>query len=143
MTRWERFEDHLTDYAATGVAFNSRAIAEDLGISPHRASYDIQNYLDAQTAKNPRTKYVLTREGRTTAAMWHVGARTTDVRALGRQTSDDFSRRINRFVAPTLRRIGELNPRALPAANAVAKAIEASVELLVAMMDDNQKENVV
>lgn len=133
MTRWHQFEDYLTQHATAGTAFNSRAVAQDLGVSNHRASRDIQNYLDAQTSEKSRTKYVLTREGRTVAAMWHVGARSTDARGLGRQTSDDIARRVERFVAPTLKRIGEKNPRALPAAHAVAKAMEASVEYLMAM----------
>lgn len=135
MKQWEEFEEYLFEIHALGLDFNSKAVAHDLGISNKKASAYIQSYLSAQTNKKARTLFVLTRKGRTARAMWHVGARTVDARQLGRQTADDFKTRLLRYVEPTLNRIAQKNPRALPAANAVAKAMEASVELLVAMLD--------
>jgi len=68
--------------------------------------------------------------------MWHVGERALDARGLGSQWVDDAKRRIARYIEPSLKRIAEKNPRALPAADAVAKGIEASLELMAALMED-------
>jgi hypothetical protein len=134
VTRWEQLEEFLWDADALGQSFNSAAVAEALDVSRQEASLLIQGYLVAQTRPKARTLFVLTRKGRTSGAMWHVGARTTDVRQLGHQTADDFKTRLLRFVNPTLRRIGEKNPRALPLAQAVIKNMEANIEMLAAMM---------
>jgi len=134
MALWEDFEEYLFDQGATDTEFNSVAVAEDLGISRAKASQMIQSYLDAQVAKEPRTLFVLTRKGRTSKAVWHVGVRAADARHLSRQTVDDYQRRLDRFVGPTLQRIAERNPRALPAAKAVMKSIEAQVEFMEAML---------
>ena len=135
MTRWEFLEDnYLIEMEALGVDFNSQALARDLGIGRQEASGLIAAYVAAQTRVRSQTRFVLTRRGRTYSTVWHVGARAADVRTLGSQTAEDLQTRVEGFVLPTLRRIQVLNPRALPAANAVAKAIEASVELLAAML---------
>lgn len=134
MSLWEDLEEYLFDLGALDVEFNSAALAEDMGVGRAKASRMIQAYLDAQTAKNPRTLFVLTRKGRTSKAMWHVGVRSADARNLSRQTVDDYKRRLDRFVQPTLQRIAEKNPRALPAAKAVMKSIEAQIEFMEAML---------
>lgn len=137
MTYWEQLETYLFDVAALGRAFNCAALAEDTGLTGPEASKLIHAYLIAQTGPKARTQFVLTRHGRGSAAMWHVGVRTVDVRALGKQTVSDFKRRLTRFVIPTLERIEQLNPRAIPAAEAVVKGMEAGIELLVAMIGDS------
>lgn len=136
MTHWEQLEGYLFDTAALGRSFNSKALAADTGITGAEASKMIQHYLIAQTGVRSRTQFVLTRRGRGSGAMWHVGVKTSDVKALGKQTVADFKRRLTRFVIPTLERIEQLNPRAIPAANAVVKGMEAGIELLVAMIGD-------
>lgn len=136
MTHWEQLETYLFDTAALGRSFNSKALAVDTGITGQEASKLIQHYLVAQTGVRSRTQFVLTRHGRGSGAVWHVGVRTSDVRALGKQTVADFKRRLTRFVIPTLERIEQKNPRAIPAAEAVVKGMEAGIELLVAMIGD-------
>lgn len=135
MTKWEQFEEYLFDQHVTNTSFNSQAVAADLNITRREASRQIQNYLNAQTRLNSNTLFVLTRDGRTRRAMWHVGARAADARGLSRQTADDVKRRFDRFVMPTMRRIGEKNPRALPAARLAVTALEASIAYLMAMAD--------
>lgn len=138
MYNWEKFEEYLFERDLLGEEFNSVAVAEDLGVSRKTASNLIQDYLEAQIRPTSRTLFVLHRvpRTRTKSAMWHVGERSADGRALGSQWADDAKRRLERMIAPTLQRIAEKNPRALPAAQAVAKGIEASVELMTALLDE-------
>jgi hypothetical protein len=137
MTKWEQFEEYLFERDLLGEEFNHAAVAEDLCVSGKEASLLIQSYLGAQTRPDSKTLFVLRRVPgtRTASAMWHVGERALDGRALGEQWVDDAKRRIERYIEPSLRRIAEKNPRALPAARAVAKGIEASLELMSALMD--------
>lgn len=137
MTRWEEFEEYLFERDLLGEEFNSAAVAEDWKITRRQASLYIQRYLDAQSRPDSRTLFVLHRvpKTRTASAMWHVGERTVDARAVGRQWADDAKRRIERYTEPTLKRIAEKNARALPAAQAVLKGIEASLDLMAALLD--------
>jgi hypothetical protein len=134
MRQWEQLETYLFDCDVLGRTFRSTDIADDLGVSRAKASRLIKSYLSAQTSPKASTLFVLTRTGRTTQAVWHVGERAADARKLGAQHADDVRRRFERFVEPTLQVIAEHNPRALPAAQAVAKGIEASTEMLVAIL---------
>lgn len=138
MTKWEQFEEYLFERDLLGEDFNQAAVAEDLGITGRQATSLIQCYLGAQTRANSKTLFVLRRlpGTRTKTAMWHVGERALDARGLGAQWVDDAKRRISRYIEPSLKRIAERNPRALPAAQAVAKGIEASLDLMAALMED-------
>jgi hypothetical protein len=138
VTKWEEFEEYLFERDLLGEDFNCAAVAEDWGISTIEASSYIQCYLNAQTRSKSKTLFVLRREPdtRTKTAMWHVGERAFDARGVGGQLASDMKRRISRYTEPTLVRIAEKNPRALTAAKAVGKGIEAAVELLGAMLDD-------
>lgn len=137
MTRWETFEEYLFEYDLLGQEFNHAAVVEDLGCSSYEATRLIQSYLDAQDRKDSSTLFVLRRVAgtRTSNTMWHVGARALDARGIGQQVTDDLKRRIERVVRPTLRRIGEKNPQALPAAEATVKCMNSAVELMVAMLN--------
>jgi hypothetical protein len=134
MNRWEDLEEFLFDNDMDGSAFTSHELADKMDVSRSAASGLIQNYLGAQTSSKSRTLFVLNRTGRTKAAVWHVGARSDDVRSLGRQVGDDFRCRLERHIEPTLSRIGQRNPRALPAAKAVAKGIDAGIDLIESML---------
>lgn len=137
MTKWEELEEYLFERDLLGEEFNQAAVVEDMGVTPQYASSLIQCYLDAQARENSKTLFVLHRvpHTRTASAMWHVGARTAEARALGRQWVSDASRRIERYTEPTLQRIAQKEPRSLPAAKAVLKGIEASLELMAALLD--------
>lgn len=137
MTAWEEFEEYLFDRDLLGEEFNAAAVAEDLGITVPEASRFIQVYLDAQNRKKANTLYIIRRVPgtRTTNAMWHVGARSSDARALAKQWKSDARRRIERALEPSLIRIAEKNPRAMPAAKAVLKGIEACLDMMAALLD--------
>ncbi len=134
MNRWEDLEEFLFDNDMDGSAFTSHELADKMDVSRPAASGLIQNYLGAQTSPKSRTLFVLTRTGRTRSAVWHVGARSDDTRALGRQTGDDFRCRLERHIEPTLARIGQRNPRALPAARAITQGIDAGIKLMESML---------
>jgi hypothetical protein len=134
MNRWEDLEEFLFDHDMDQTEFTCGQIADKMGVSRPTASALIQNHLNAQTSPKSHTLFVLTRTGRTKAAVWHVGARSDDVRSLGRQVGDDFRCRLERHIEPTLSRIGQRNPRALPAAKAVAKGIDAGIDLIESML---------
>jgi hypothetical protein len=138
MHKWERFEEYLFERDLLGEQFNHAAVVEDLGVTPKEASSLIQCYLGAQLRPKSRTLFVLYRvpRTRTSSAMWGVGERAMDARSLGTQGADDAKRRIERFTEPALERIALKNPRALPAAQAVAKGIEASLDLMTALLDE-------
>lgn len=137
MPLWEEFEEYLYERHLLAEDFNQAAVAEDLDVPGWEATRYIQSYLDAQVRKDSKTLFVLHRlpGTRTKNAMWHVGDRAVDARSLGSEWVSDVMRRIERFTEPTLKRIGEKNPRAVPAARAIAKSIEASLELMVSLMD--------
>jgi hypothetical protein len=138
VTKWEQFEEYLFERDLLGESFNQPAVVQDLGVSGKDASRYIQCYLDAQVRPKSRTLFVLHREPktRTKSAMWHVGERTLDTRNLGRQWADDAKRRVDRFIIPALRRVAVKQPRSLRAAEAVAKGIEASIDLMTALLED-------
>ena len=133
---WEQFEDYLTEREMLNQEFNSRAVAADLGITRREASYMIQAYLIAQRRPNSRTLCVLSRQGRTRCAMWHVGARTTDVRSLTRQYMNDITVKINDALGPDLRRMIGINPRCAKLANAMSEVILANLKLLATQIEE-------
>jgi hypothetical protein len=134
MRRWEALEEFMYDNDMDGAQFTSTQLATEMGLTRTEASSLIQSHLNAQTSRKAHTLYVLTRTGRTRNALWHAGARADNARMLGLQTGDDFRRRIDRVLAPTLERIGQKNPRALPAARAVLQGIDAGVKLIESML---------
>jgi hypothetical protein len=143
MKKWEEFEEYLFERDLLGEDFNHTAVWDEFRphgrrVTRREATLYIQSYLGAQTRPDSTTLFVLTRipGTRTKNAMYHVGERTAEARSQGKQWSNDAKRRIDRYTEPTLRRIAEKNPRSLPAARAVAKGIDASLELMAALLDD-------
>jgi len=126
MYMWEELESNIT----TGQQFDARSLARHLGSSRRYASDLIQAYLIAQRGPRSQTQYVISRRGRTRSAVWHVGARTGDVRALTRQCVDDIAAKINEALAPDLRRMGVLNPRCAQLTEAMAQVFVANLNLL-------------
>lgn len=96
----------------------------------------IRDYLRAQRRANSRTLYVLSRQGRTARAMWHVGARSSDVRGLAAQCLSDMSLKVTDSLEPDLRRMASLNPRCARLAAAMSGAFAANLALLATGLDD-------
>ena len=131
-SRWRDMESYLS--AHPGQSFNAVALAADLGVSSWEATQMIQAYLGVQRLPNSRTLYVLYRKGRTRAAVWHVGVRSTDMRLLSRQYLDDAKTRVIRALEPDLARMGVLNPRASQFAESIGNVVEANLQLLAAQL---------
>jgi len=140
MTKWEKLEEFLYDLDLKGYdLFNHAAVAANFRCSGDEASDLIQAYLDHQNSKRPQCLYTIHRTPatRTASATWKVGVRSNDARETGKQLTSDVVTRVRRAVEPTLARIGEKNKRALPAANAVIKGIEAGVEIMVSLLGED------
>lgn len=112
MPLWQMFEVEALDYIGVGGTFTAYSLSDRLGITPTEASEWTQRYLTAQRGQKSRTKYILTRQGRTSAAVWTVGRRVQDARVITAQFASDMKRRITRAVEPDLARIGQVNPQA-------------------------------
>lgn len=135
MFKWEQLEVHLFDREALGEEFNCPALADDLGITRREATSLIQCYLSAQRRPNSRTLFVISRQGRTAAAVWHVGVRSRDVRLLTRQCLSDMGVKVTASLEPDLRRMAGLNPRCSRLAEAMTNAFAANLKLLAAGLD--------
>jgi hypothetical protein len=132
MTYWEIVENYLTTSGTT--SFNTAGLAQDLGVSGAHASDLVQAYLAEQRRPTSRTQFALHRSGRTSAAVWHVGARAQDMRSMSRQHLDDMHCTVTRALAPDLERMGFINPRAAQVADALANVVVANVQLLAAQL---------
>lgn len=130
MMKWEVFEEYLFERDLLSEAFKCETVAADLGISTREASMLIQAYLDAQRSPTSRTLFVLSRNGRTSAAVWHVGARSADVRGLARQVLDDMAIKVYDALEPDMRRMAYLNPRCAKLVNATTESFLANLKLL-------------
>lgn len=135
-TKWEELEQYLMDRELLEQEFNSIALAQDLGVTPLYASSLIQSYLDAQRRYKSDTLFVLSRQGRTSNAVWHVGARTRDVRMLTIQCLSDITVKVTDALEPDLRRMSGLNPRAAKVASAYGDLFVANLKLLATNLDD-------
>lgn len=134
MHKWEQFEAEILDAYGVGAHLTNRYIAEDWGIEPREASALIQSYLGAQR-RGSKTRYMLVREGRTSRAIWTLGARSKDARQVIGQFGRDVKCRMLRAVAPDLQRVATINPRARsvieeqlePLLDGVASVIQAMI----------------
>ena len=133
---WEELEGYLINRQLLGEEFNSIALAVDLDISRSKATRMIQAYLEAQRRQNSKTLCVLSRQGRTANAMWHVGARTYDVRLLTKQCLNDMTIKVTDALTPDLRRMIGLNPRTTRVATAFGNAFVANLEALAASLEE-------
>lgn len=133
---WEQLEEFMIDNDMDGHAFTAISLGLSLDIPTARASVMIQSHLEAQASTKARTLYVLHRTGRTHSAVWHVGARAADARQVGSQAGDDFKRRVERAIEPTLREISVRNPHAMRSANEALRVIEGAVEMIAGMIED-------
>lgn len=134
LPRWLKLEEWLFSYAATGGRFTSRSYAAAAGISGEEASQRIQCYLEAQRRPNSRTLYVLKREPgtRTSKAVWSVGERTADVRAIGLAYFDDTVRRFTRAVERDLERVAEITPQTRRRVTAMVESTFSAVSVILA-----------
>lgn len=131
---WREFEERILSRLPIGESFSVRDI-EDERFHPFMSA-SIQNYLGAQRRAGSETRYVLKRKGRTTSAAWTIGERSRDGKAVTRQFGDDIHRRVKRAIAPDLRRISEVNPRARRVLeDGISKALDSVLGMVDAMIE--------
>ena len=144
MKRWELLEAWLFEIHTFGGVFTNYDVADGLGITPRQATHYIQAYLAAQRGAAD-TLYVIYREGRTKRAVWRVGIRTADARALSHTYFDDVKVKFQRAVEPDLIRIGELNPRARRRCEQIVEAVSTSamtmLRVAVGLSDDDDDDD--
>jgi hypothetical protein len=117
MTQWERMEEFLYAAELSGMkTFTNHDVAKILGIRPKEASYLIDAYQEAMAKPNCNTLFAVHRTGRTTAAVWHIGHSTKDLRRLTGQFADDVENRLVSLITPMMDHITKLNPKAQPQA---------------------------
>lgn len=121
MTEWQILESWLSRDEQPGD-FSARELAAEMEIPRWRASEMIYSYRSAQRAG--RTQYVLKREGRTRAARYSIGERTTDVRAINEQLFSDVKVKVRNAWELDLRQLAALNPRA-------AKRVEVTLDAIL------------
>lgn len=122
---WLTFEEEVLDQKGVGESFSAVSLANELGIDGTEASSWIDNYLSAQRGKRAQTRYVLHRQGRTTAAVWTIGRRSKDANARLGQFGDDIQATMRRAVRPDIHRLAEINPRL---AQRVDKALDPLID---------------
>lgn len=133
---WLQFQREILDTLTIGDQFTAHDVAGWTGVSREDASAWIQCYLGAQRGRRAATKYVLSRTGRTRAAVWTVGRRTEDARNIVGQFGADIGCTIRRAVEPDLTRIGMVNPRARVAVEA---SLDPMISGLVGVIDGIMK----
>lgn len=121
--RWERLEEWLFEQHTLGGSFTVYDVADAMGCESSAASGYIQAYLEAQRSGSSRTLYVLHRDGRTSAAIWTVGIRSADARAVSHTFYEDVKRKWMRAVEPDLARIAARNPAARPRVERIISAV--------------------
>jgi hypothetical protein len=148
MTLWQELETWLFDmYDEHGpkFRFTSHTIQDDLKVSGYDASTLIQSYLEAQRRPDSETLFVLKREGRTSAAIWSMGIRTADARAMGNTLYRDITVKVKRAYAPDMKRLAMRNPKAAKFVNQkidhmVPHALALIAESLDSYFDDDDEE---
>ena len=134
MTRWETFEDWVFNHDRE--RFTSHELAESLGVSRREASVLIGSYLAAQRSPRASTLYVLKREGRTSAAVWSVGQRTSDAKIIGGMLWEDVNAKVLRAFRPDLERLADKNPRAARYCEQKIEAVmDGALKVLAAAVD--------
>jgi hypothetical protein len=134
LARWERLEEFLVDHDTE--TFSVYDIAAGMGVTVETASDLIQSYLGAQRAVNPRTLYVLKREGRTRSATWSVGQRTTDARIISNVLFDDVQVKVHRAWKHDLDRLKEKNPQAARYVEAkLVAVVDGALQMLAVALD--------
>lgn len=124
--QWEELENWLTTSGV--VAFANWELAGLMGVSSEEASELIQAYQRAQ--KLQKTKFVISREGRTSGAVWHVGSTANALQRVKGQFVDDVLHRVHGHLSPTVDAISVHNPRALTRANKIMFDIGGLVQEL-------------
>lgn len=124
--QWEYLENWL---ATSGtVAFASWELAGLAGISSQEATDWIQSYQRAQ--KLQKTRYVISRQGRTSGTVWHVGATTKALERVKVQFVDDVLHRVHGHLGPTVDVISVVNPKAVVRANEIMFKVGGLVQEL-------------
>ncbi len=142
MKRWERLEEWILDNNIE--TFTSHDLARSLQVTKARASEMIQAHLYAQRSAKVGDDllYVLKRSDRTSNAVWSVGVRVADAKAIETTYYADIKRKWERAVAPDLQRLAAKNPRAARHVQATLDAvIEGAFRIMAAALsvDDSDE----
>jgi len=113
LTRWEIMEQWLITWVNENghAPFSANELASSIGITTPEASGLIQAYQQEQSNLDPRSSFVIKRQGRTRAAFWSVGNRKRDVKQINLTFVEDMEVKAKRAFAPALHRIAVLNPK--------------------------------
>lgn len=133
LERWQILESWLSrDWQPE--KFSARDLARELEIERCEASGLIYAYRDAQ--RNGKTLFVLKREGRTRAAVYSIGERTTDAMALSRQLFSDVQVKVRNAYEPDLRQLAAINPHAAKRVELTLNAVlEGAMPILAAALN--------
>ena len=131
---WELFEVEYLDALDIGATFTSRDVAAWFDTTNREGSYFIQYYLRAQRSPKCRTRYLLHRNARTTAAVWTLGSRSQDARALTGQFGLDVKHRLLEAIRPDLTRLAEQNPRARRALEDIDGLLDGVAKVLTGVI---------
>lgn len=125
LTRWQRMEKYLEDMDLSGSSFTSRQYAAAQGLSGADASEDVQAYLQHQRSPDSTVRLVLQRipNTRTNAARWKVDQRAGAVRSISKGFASDARNRFMHAIAPDIRQVAIVNPRAAKRAERTIAAI--------------------
>lgn len=134
MTQWEILENWIVVNGRANGHFTAEEVALDLGEPTYFATRLIQSYINVQTRPGSPTAYILHREGRTRAAVWHAGDRTLDGDMLTTQENDDMRWRYDHFTKPSLDRLVDINPATAPLVAVYETAFEFVLNQLDAML---------
>jgi hypothetical protein len=135
LSRWEKLEEYLFDHNKDGTEFTASEYAAIAEIDRPEASQRIQAYLSEQRSIESDTLYVLHRvtDTRTRSARWQVGIKTKDARQIGTAFYSDVTARVQRAIAPDLRRIALKSPgEAKRVGRQVGSLIDAAMKVLEA-----------
>lgn len=140
LKKWEIMEAWLTRKFGDELGeFTSRDLAAELDIPRQKASDLIQAYLAAQRNDTLVTTYMLKRRERTRAAVWSVGSRIDDAKAIGKTLNQDVRVKVFRAFKPDLERLKALNQDTAVYVEArINQVINAALVMLAAALDEAQ-----
>jgi len=141
VTHWEQIEEWLFETRPNGGTFLHGDVMERFDLDGRTATLWIQSYLDAQRQAKSRTLYVIHREQRTSRAIWVVGVRAVDARAIGHQFFDDVHQRFVIAVTPDLERLATINPRAAKRCRRIIEVVGTNAMQLLRVAVDGVTED--
>lgn len=109
------------------VTFTSVELAESLGVARSEASRLIAMHVLKQQQPRVKPRHVISRIGRTAAAVWYVGAGEADAQLTERQYADDVEFK-NRVASVHTAAVASANPRPVLERPIAQSALDLAVE---------------